>query len=91
MILVAKKHVDGAYEADPRTQPDAVKFTQLDYRDAIRRGLKVMDTAALALCMDNRMPSLVFNLEDESNIERAVMGEPVGTLVWDEESLANIA
>ncbi len=91
VILMAKNHVDGVYDADPRSHPDAVKFIQLDYGDAIRRGLKVMDTAALALCMDNRMPILVFNLEDETNIERAVMGEPVGTLVWDEESLANIA
>ncbi len=91
VILMAKSHVDGVYDADPRTHPDAVKFIQLDYGDAIRRGLKVMDTTALALCMDNRMPILVFNLDDESNIERAVMGEAVGTLVWDEESLANIA
>ena len=90
VILMAKNHVDGVYDADPRSHPDAVKFTQLDYGDAIRRGLKVMDTAALALCMDNRMPILVFNLNDESNIERAVMGEAVGTLVWDEESLASI-
>lgn len=91
VILMAKNYVDGVYDADPRSHPDAVKFAQLDYGDAIRRGLKVMDTTALALCMDNRMPILVFNLNDESNIERAVMGEPVGTLVWDEESLASIA
>jgi uridylate kinase len=88
VLLMAKNLVDGVYDADPRLDPKAVKFTHLEYGDAIRRGLKVMDTAALALCMENRMPILVFNLNDENNIERAVMGEPVGTLVWDEENLA---
>lgn len=90
VILMAKNHVDGVYDADPRIHPAAVKFTRLDYGDAIRRGLRVMDTTALALCMENRMPILVFNLNDESNTERAVMGELVGTLVWDEESLARL-
>ncbi len=91
VLLMAKNYVDGVYDDDPRTNPAAAKFTQLDYSDAIKRGLRVMDTAALALCMENRMPILVFNLNDERNIERAVMGEAVGTLVWDADNLATLS
>jgi uridylate kinase len=73
--------VDGVYDADPRTTPDAVKFDSLDYSEVIARGLKVMDTTAISLCMDNRLPIVVFDLMTEGNIGRAVRGEKIGTVV----------
>src|SRR6266516_4620426 len=80
-ILMAKNGVDGVYEADPKRQPEARKFLRLDYLEAIRRELKVMDTTALSLCMDNDLPIIVFDLLTEGNIRRAVCGQPIGTLV----------
>ncbi len=73
--------VDGVYDADPRTNPDAVKFDHLDYVEVINRGLKVMDATAISLCMDNGLPIVVFDLLTEGNIVRAVRGEKIGTLV----------
>ena len=73
--------VDGVYDADPRTTPDAVKFDSLDYSEVIARGLKVMDTTAISLCMDNNLPIVVFDLMTEGNIGRAVRGEKIGTVV----------
>ena len=73
--------VDGVYDADPRTTPDAVKFDSLDYAEVIARGLKVMDTTAISLCMDNRLPIVVFDLQGEGHIGRAVRGEKIGTVV----------
>jgi uridylate kinase len=73
--------VDGVYDADPRTSPDAVKFDTLDYAEVISRGLKVMDTTAISLCMDNDLPIVVFDLMTEGNIGRAVRGEKIGTVV----------
>ena len=73
--------VDGVYDADPRTTPDAVKFDTLDYSEVIARGLKVMDTTAISLCMDNDLPIVVFDLMTEGNIGRAVRGEKIGTVV----------
>jgi uridylate kinase len=73
--------VDGVYDADPRTSPDAVKFDTLDYAEVIQRGLKVMDTTAISLCMDNDLPIVVFDLMTEGNIGRAVRGEKIGTVV----------
>jgi len=73
--------VDGVYDADPRTTPDAVKFDSLDYSEVISRGLKVMDTTAISLCMDNNLPIVVFDLMTEGNIGRAVRGEKIGTVV----------
>ncbi len=87
-LLMAKNSVDGVYDDDPRTNPAATRFAELDYQEAIVRGLRVMDTAALALCKENNLPILVFNLQAEGNIERAVLGESVGTLVWSAERLA---
>ena len=80
-ILMAKNGVDGVYEADPKRHPEARKFLRLDYLEAIRRELKVMDTTALSLCMDNDLPIIVFDLLTEGNIRRAVCGQPIGTLV----------
>jgi uridylate kinase len=79
-IMKATK-VDGVYDADPRTHPDAKKFDELPYLEVIQRGLKVMDSTAISLCMDNDLPILVFNMERENNIVRALRGEHVGTIV----------
>ncbi len=80
-ILMAKNGVEGVYDADPATDPDATFIPELTHRDAIERGLKVMDSTALSLCMDNDLPIYVFNMADELNIDRIVSGEKVGTLV----------
>lgn len=81
VLLMAKNGTDGVYDADPRRNPDAHRFDHLTYIDALSRGLKVMDSTALALCMDNHLPILVFDLGVEGNVERAVLGEKIGTLV----------
>lgn len=80
VILMEKNKVDGIYDADPRRNPNATKFEELSYIDAINMGLRVMDSTALALCMENKMRIIVLNLEDH-NLERAILGERVGTLV----------
>jgi uridylate kinase len=80
-ILMAKHGVEGVYDADPATVPDAKFLPQITHMEAIERGLKVMDSTALSLCMDNDLPIYVFNMADESNIDRIVRGEKVGTLV----------
>jgi len=79
-ILMAKHAVEGVLDGDPRVDPDAKLLTQITHREAIERGLKVMDTTALSLCMDNNLPIHVFALAD-GNIRRVVLGEHVGTLV----------
>jgi uridylate kinase len=80
-ILMAKNGVEGVYDADPRTSPDARFIPEISHREAIERGLAVMDSTALALCMDNALPIHVFNMDDETNIDRIVCGERVGTVV----------
>lgn len=79
-IMKATK-VDGIYDADPKTHPGARKFDELTYIDVLNRGLQVMDSTAISLCMDNSLPILVFNMETDSNIRRALTGERVGTIV----------
>jgi uridylate kinase len=80
-ILMAKNGVEGVYTADPRSDPDAELIPEITHMDALQRGLRVMDATALTLCMENRLPIHVFNMDDEHNIERIVSGERVGTLV----------
>jgi len=80
-ILMAKNGVDGVYDADPKLDPAARKFARLDFLEAIRRELRVMDTTALSLCKDNDLPIIVFDLLKVGNIRRAVEGEPIGTIV----------
>lgn len=80
VILLAKK-VDGVYDADPAKNPEAQKFSKLSYFDVLRLGLKVMDSTATSLCMDNRIPIIVFGLENPDNIKRVIVGEKIGTLV----------
>lgn len=81
VLLLAKNAVDGVYDADPRKNPRARKFNELSYIDALNLRLKVMDSTALSLCMDNKLPIIVFDLAQDGNIGRAVEGEPIGTLV----------
>jgi len=80
-ILMAKHGVEGVYDADPALVADATFIPEITHREAIERGLKIMDSTALSLCMDNQLPIYVFNMADESNIDRIVHGERVGTLV----------
>ncbi len=82
-ILMAKNGVDGVYDGDPRSEPDAEFLRELTHLSAIERGLKVMDTTALSLCMDNALPIYVFGLEP-GNILRIVAGERVGTIIQTE-------
>jgi uridylate kinase len=80
-ILMAKHGVEGVYDADPATHPDARFIPELTHMEAIERGLRVMDSTALSLCMDNGLPIHVFNMADERNIDRILRGERVGTIV----------
>ncbi len=80
-ILMAKNGVEGVFDSDPAKNPDAKFIAKITHREAIERGLKVMDSTALSLCMDNDLPIYVFNMGDELNIDRIVSGEKVGTLV----------
>mgnify|MGYP001405302308 FL=1 len=80
-LLIAKSGVDGIYTADPKIDPTATKIEALTFADALGRGLKILDAAAFALCAENRLPMLVFGMEGEGNITRALRGERIGTLV----------
>ena len=80
-LLMAKNAVEGVYDADPRTTPDANFLPEITHHEAIERRLQVMDSTALSLCMDNHLPIYVFNVDDERNIYRIVCGERVGTVV----------
>ncbi|ADL13116.1 UMP kinase [Acetohalobium arabaticum] len=79
-ILMAK-NVDGVYDSDPVENPDAVKFKELNYIDVINRGLGVMDSTAVSLCMDNEIPIIVFGLKEMENIKKVVTGKEIGTFV----------
>jgi len=80
IILKATK-VDGIYDKDPKKYPDAVKYDEITFLDALKQRLTVMDSTAFSLCLDNNVPIMVFDLDDEHAIQRAVLGEKVGTLV----------
>jgi len=80
-IVLMAKGVDGVYDSDPRTNPDASRFEQLSYDEVLQRDLKVADATAISLCRDNKLPIVVFNLLQEGNIARAVRGEKLGTLI----------
>jgi len=81
MLLMAKNRVDGVYSDDPRTNPGAKKYATLTHQEALERDLKVMDAAAMALCRDNKLPILVFDVTADNAIKNALMGESTGTLV----------
>jgi uridylate kinase len=80
-VLIKATKVDGVYSADPKTEPRALRYRELTYIDVLNRGLKVMDSTAISLCMDNELPIIVFNLLTPGNIRKAVAGEAIGTLV----------
>jgi uridylate kinase len=80
VILLAKK-VDGVYDSDPNKNPDAKKFDRLSYIDVLSKGLGVMDSTAASLCMDNKIPILVFGLDQPENIIKVLMGEEIGTTI----------
>ncbi len=80
-ILLKATKVDGVYDADPVTNPNAVLYTDMTYMDVLERQLKVMDMTAISLAMDNKLPLSVFNLNQPGNIHKVVCGEPVGTLI----------
>jgi len=90
-ILMGKNGVEGVLDADPRINPDAKLIRELTHLEAIERGLKVMDTTALSLCMENDMPIRVFNVNDATNIVRVVQGEDIGTLVASGARVAPVA
>jgi len=87
VVLMSKNGVDGVYSADPRIDPDARKLDRISYDEALQQGLRVVDAAAFAICSENRLPMIVFGMEGEGNIAKAIRGERIGTLVTaDEES-----
>jgi uridylate kinase len=85
VLLMTKNNVDGIYTADPRTDPNARRFDKLTHLEALNLRLEVMDATALTLCLENKLPIIVFDLQAPKSIERAVMGEAIGTLVYTKE------
>jgi len=84
VLLMAKNRVDGVYTADPSKDPQARRFDVVSHREALKMGLKVMDSTAFSLCLDNNLPIIVFDLQSPNSIQRAVSKEPIGTLVSTE-------
>ena len=80
-VIMKATKVDGIYDADPMVKRDAVRYDRISYRQVLEQGLKVMDSTAISLCMDNHLPIVVFNLRTPGNIKRAITGEPIGSLV----------
>ena len=85
VLLMAKNKVEGVYDADPLKNPQAKKLDHITHREALNRGLEVMDATAFSLCMENRLPVIVFNLQTPRSIQRAIAGETIGTLVSPEK------
>lgn len=81
VILMAKNNVDGVYTADPSKDENATKYETLTYLEILNKGLRVMDSTASSLCMDNHIPLIVFNISEEGNIKRVILGEHIGTVV----------
>ncbi len=81
VMLMAKKHTNGVYDADPKLNPNATMFTRLTYNDVLQKELAVMDNTAITLCMNNNIPIVVFNIDVPGNIEKACFGETLGTLI----------
>jgi uridylate kinase len=80
-VVAKATRVDGVYDKDPLTNPDAVRFAEIGYSEVLSRNLRVMDASAVAMCRDNQLPIMVFNLNVRGNIMRMAMGEPIGTLI----------
>ena len=85
VLLMAKNDVDGVYDSDPHTNPDASRFASLDYMEALNRRLNVMDSTALSMCMDNNMPLIVFDLFQPRTLAKILQGEPLGTIISGEK------
>ncbi len=85
VILLAKK-VDGVYDSDPLENPNAIKFDELSYIEVLNRGLKVMDSTATSLCMDNKIPIIVFSIKESQNTIKVIQGEKIGTYVKEDNS-----
>ena len=83
-VILKGTKVDGVYSADPKKDPTAVKFAELTYIDVLNRGLQVMDATATSLCMDNKLPIIIFDLTTEGNIKKVISGEEIGTIVQGE-------
>ena len=83
-VILKGTKVDGVYSADPKKDPDAVKLAELTYIDVLKKGLQVMDATAISLCMDNKLPIIVFDLTVEGNIKKVIGGEAIGTIVQGE-------
>lgn len=90
-VILKGTKVDGIYTADPMLEPQARRYTQISYLEVLERQLKVMDATAISLCMDNKLPIVVFNLRVPGNVGRVVRGEPVGTTVSHERSDGTVA
>jgi len=82
-IILLAKSIDAVYDSDPLINPNAKRYTELTYIEVLNKGLKVMDSTATSLCMDNHIPILVFGLDDPKNILRAIMGEKIGTIIQE--------
>jgi len=80
-VIIKATKVDGIYSADPKQDVRAERIERMTYMDVLNRGLQVMDAAAISLCMDNKLPIIVFDLTRPGNIKRIVLGEPVGSIV----------
>lgn len=80
-VLLLAKNIDGVYDSDPKTNPEAKKFDDITFMDVIKQELKAMDTTATSMCMENNIPVIVFGLNDKDSIIRAVNGETIGTLI----------
>jgi uridylate kinase len=85
ILLVAKNKVDGVYDADPRKNPNAKKFTRITHKKALQLQLRVMDITAFSLCQENKLPIMVFDINENNGIERAIQGELIGTLIYNGE------
>ena len=85
VILMAKRNAEGVYDSDPRSNPNAKLYKNLEHMEIIKRGLAVMDTTAASICMDNSIPIIVFNMDNHGNIMKVVLGEKIGTYIGGEK------
>ena len=81
--IIKGTKVDGVYDSDPKLNPNAKMFTQLNYIDVVKKRLRVMDSTAVTLCMENNLPILVYNLTKKDNLKKLILGEPIGTKVFE--------
>ncbi|MDW7679915.1 MAG: UMP kinase, partial [bacterium] len=84
--IIKGTKVNGVYESDPKINPDAKMFKQLNYIDVVKKRLKVMDSTAVTLCMENNLPIVVYNLKIKNNLKRLILGEPIGTKVCEAQN-----